>query len=85
MSPLQSTSCSLGAAAMGNARPQYSRGSDLRSSPQNHALRYHGGSYAEAWGKPYFGARVPPTQLEQKGLRACHELVASESHKIPSN
>eukprot|EP00959_Pyramimonas_sp_CCMP1952_P388737 8145284-Pyramimonas_sp.AAC.1 len=28
MSPLQSASCSLGAAAMGNARPQSSRGSD---------------------------------------------------------
>eukprot|EP00959_Pyramimonas_sp_CCMP1952_P075606 1580299-Pyramimonas_sp.AAC.1 len=48
---LQFTSCSLGAAAMGSARPQSFRGSDLRSSPQNHAHRYHGGSYADAWGK----------------------------------
>eukprot|EP00959_Pyramimonas_sp_CCMP1952_P311708 6523321-Pyramimonas_sp.AAC.1 len=55
MSPLQSTSCCLGAAAMGSARPQSPRGSDLRSPPQNHALRYHGGSYAEVWGKRILG------------------------------
>eukprot|EP00959_Pyramimonas_sp_CCMP1952_P166513 3480418-Pyramimonas_sp.AAC.1 len=84
MSPLQSTSCSLGAAAMGCVRPQSSRGSDPRSSPQNRARRYHGGSYADEWGKRIEGLLFLQRSSNKKGLRVCYELAAPESLKTPS-